>query len=140
IGLALTAVADRLGAPLGLVDVGASAGLNLFCDRYLLDYGAAGVTGPADAAVRIACEVVGGHPRVAAALPDIAARTGLDLDPVDVRDDDAVRWLLACVWPDTGRLPRTRRALDEARKDPPHIVAGDAVEGVTDVVLGLPPG
>jgi hypothetical protein len=140
LGLALTAVADRLGAPLGLVDVGASAGLNLFCDRYRLDYGVAGATGPADAAVHVACEVVGGRPRVAPALPNLAARTGLDLDPVDVRDDDAVRWLLACVWPDTGRLPRTRRALDEARKDPPYIVAGDAVDGVADVVLGLPVG
>jgi hypothetical protein len=46
LGPALTAVADRLGAPLGLVDVGASAGLNLLCDRYRLDYGAAGGTGP----------------------------------------------------------------------------------------------
>jgi hypothetical protein len=139
IGPALTAVAGRLGAPLGLVDVGASAGLNLFCDRYRLDYGAAGATGPADAAVRIECAVVGGEPPIASALPAIVARTGLDLDPVDVRDDDATRWLLACVWPDTGRLPRTRLALAEARKEPPRIVAGDAVDGVTDLVLGLPP-
>ena len=108
LGPALTAVAARLGAPLGLVDVGASAGLNLFCDRYRLDYGAAGATGPADAPVRIECAVVGGAPPIAPALPEIAARTGLDLDPVDVRDEDATRWLLACVWPDTGRLPRTR--------------------------------
>ena len=140
LGPALTAVADRLGAPLGLVDVGASAGLNLFCDRYRLDYGTAGATGPVAAPVRVECEVLGGDPPIAPALPEIVARTGLDLDPVDVRDDDAVRWLLACVWPDTGRLPRTRLALEEARKDPPRIVAGDAVDGVTDLVLGLPAG
>ena len=47
IGPALTAVASRLSAPLGLVDVGCSAGLNLLCDRYRLDYGSAGATGPA---------------------------------------------------------------------------------------------
>ena len=140
IGPALTSVAERIGAPLGLVDVGASAGLNLACDRYRLDYGDAGVTGPAEAAVRIECAVVGGDPPIAPALPDIVARVGLDRDPVDVRDDDAVRWLLACVWPDTGRLPRTRRALAEARKNPPQIVDGDAVDAVTDLVLGLPPG
>ena len=84
LGPALTTVADELGAPLGLVDVGCSAGLNLLCDRYLLDYGAAGTTGPPDAAVRIACEVVGGHPPIASALPAIAARVGIDRDPVDV--------------------------------------------------------
>src|SRR3954466_12143131 len=138
LGPALTAVAARLGGPLGLVDVGCSAGLNLFCDRYRLDYGAAGATGPADAAVRIECEVLRGHPPIAPTLPVIVDRTGLDLDPVDVRDDDATRWLLACVWPDTGRLPRTRRALDEARTSPPRIVAGDAVDGVADLVLSLP--
>ncbi len=90
--------------------------------------------------MRIECAVRGGHPPIAPALPEIVARTGLDLDPVDVRDDDATRWLLACVWPDTGRLPRTRRAIEEARQDPPRIVAGDAVDGVTDVVLALPDG
>jgi hypothetical protein len=140
LGPALTTVAARLGAPLGLVDVGASAGLNLLCDRYRLDYGAAGATGPVGAPVRIECAVLGGDPPIAPALPEIVERSGLDLDPVDVRDADATRWLLACVWPDTGRLPRTRLALDEARKDPPRIVAGDAVDGVTDLVLGLPDG
>jgi hypothetical protein len=140
LGPALTTVAGRLGEPLGLVDVGASAGLNLFCDRYRLDYGAAGATGSPDAAVRVDCEVLGGDPPIAPALPRIAERTGLDLDPVDVRDEDATRWLLACVWPDTGRLPRTRLALEEARKDPPTIVAGDAVDRVGDLVLGLADG
>jgi hypothetical protein len=140
LGPALTAVAARFGTPLGLVDVGCSAGLNLFCDRYRLDYGSAGATGPADAPVRIECAVVGGDPPIAAALPEIVARAGLDMDPVDVRDDDATRWLLACVWPDTGRLPRTRSAIEAAKQDPPRIVAGDAVDGVADLVLGLPDG
>ncbi len=140
LGPALTTVAETLGAPLGLVDVGCSAGLNLLCDRYLLDYGASGTTGPGDAAVRISCEVVGGRPPIAPALPAIAARVGIDRDPVDATDDDDVRWQLACVWPDTGRLPRTRLALAEAKRTPPRFVRGDAVQRVADVVLGLPSG
>ena len=137
LGPALTYVAGELGQPLGLVDVGCSAGLNLLCDQYGLDYGAAGTTGPPDAAVRIACEVVGGNPPVAPALPQISARIGLDRDPVDVTDADAARWQLALVWPDTGRLPRTRRAIEAAQRTRPTFVKGDAVEAVTDVVLGL---
>ena len=140
LGPAFTTVADELGTPLALVDVGCSAGLNLLCDRYLLDYGPAGTTGPRDAAVRIACEVVGGDPPIASALPAIAARVGIDLDPVDATEDDDVRWQLACVWPDTGRLPRTRLALEEAKRTPLQLVRGDAVESVTDVVVGLPAG
>lgn len=138
LGPALTTVAAQLGAPLALVDVGCSAGLNLLCDRYLLDYGAAGTTGPPDAAVRISCDVVGGHPPIAPTLPTIGARVGIDRHPVDAANEDEARWLLACVWPDTGRLPRTRRALEEARRSPLRFVQGDAVESVTDVVLGLP--
>jgi hypothetical protein len=138
LGPALTFVAARLGAPLALVDVGCSAGMNLFCDRYRLDYGPAGVTGPRDAPVEVACEIVGGTPPVAPVLPAVLDRVGIDLDPVDYDDEDELRWLLACVWPDTGRLPRTRRALDAVRRDPPRVVQGDAVDAVTDVVLGLP--
>ena len=138
IGPALTTAAARLGAPIGLVDVGCSAGLNLFCDNYRLDYGTAGSTGPADAPVRISCEVLGGNLPVATMLPPIAARVGLDRAPVDVRDEDAARWLLACVWPDTGRRTRTRRALAEARRHPPRLIAGDAVDSVAEVILGLP--
>ncbi|HET9728312.1 MAG TPA: DUF2332 domain-containing protein [Acidimicrobiia bacterium] len=138
LGPALATVGARCGAPLALVDVGCSAGLSLSCDRYLLDYGAAGVTGPADAQVRLSCAVVNGSPPIAAHLPPITARIGIDRSPVDVTDDDAVRWLLACMWPDTGRLERTRLALEELRQSPPRVVAGDAADAVGSVVATLP--
>jgi hypothetical protein len=135
---ALTTVASRLSAPLGHLDVGCSAGLNLLCDRYRLDYGAAGATGPGDAPVEIRCDVVGGSPPIAPSLPAISARIGLDRAPPDVHDPRQSRWQLACVWPDTGRLARTRGALEEARRTPLTLVRGDAVEDVGDVIAGLP--
>jgi hypothetical protein len=138
LGPALTVVADRLGGPLALVDVGSSAGLNLRCDHYRLDYGALGATGPADAAVHIDCRVIAGAPPIAARLPPVAARVGIDRAPVDLADPDAVRWLLACTWPDTARIPRTERAIAEARADPPPVVRGDALETIDGVLRGLP--
>jgi hypothetical protein len=138
LGPALAVVSTELGAPVALVDVGCSAGLNLLCDRYLLDYGAAGTTGPRDGAVRIPCDVVGKRPPIAPQLPAIAARIGVDRHPVDVTNEAEARWLLACVWPGTDRLDRTRRALDEVRSTPLRFVRGDAVACVADVVLGLP--
>ena len=138
LGPALTTVAARLGEPLGHLDVGCSAGLNLLCDRYLLDYGSAGTTGPTEAPVRIECRVTGGLPPIAPHLPPVVARVGLDRSPVDVTDDDEARWQLACVWPDTGRLPRTRLALEEARRAPPTLVRADAVDGVAPAIAGLP--
>ena len=138
IGPALTVVASRLSAPLGLVDVGCSAGLNLLCDRYRLDYGTAGATGPARAPVHIDCEIVGGSPPIEPTLPTISARIGLDRAPVDLRDPDQSRWQLACSWPDTGRLERTKLALDEARKESLTVIRGDAVEAVGGLVESLP--
>ena len=138
IGPALTWVATRVGSPLAVCDVGASAGLNLGCDRYLLDYGAAGTTGPPSSEVRISSAVTGGRPPIAPALPPIAARIGLDRSPVDLGNVDDARWLLACTWPDTGRLDRTRAAIRAARRQPPTIRRGDMVADVFATIAELP--
>jgi len=138
IGPALTWVARNVGSPLALCDVGASAGLNMGCDRYLLDYGPAGTTGPASSTVRIQCAVTGGTPPIAPALPPIAARLGLDRSPVDLSIADDAQWLLACTWPDTGRLDRTRAAIRDAQQHPPAIRRGDMVADVYRVLAELP--
>lgn len=140
IGPALTWAARAAGEPVQLVDVGCSAGLNLFCDRYLLDYGALGTMGPPDAAVRVECTVEGGAPPIGARLPPIAGRIGIDLDPPDLADPDDARWLLACIWPDTGRLERTALAIEIAAADPPPVCTGDAVALLPDVLGGVGPG
>jgi hypothetical protein len=139
IGPALTWAAEAVGAPLAVCDVGTSAGLNLGCDRFRLDYGDAGATGPADSTVRIECAVKGGTPPIAAALPAIAARVGLDRSPVDLSNADDARWLLACTWPDTGRLDRTRAAIRDGQQHPPTIHQGDMVADVYRVLGELPP-
>lgn len=139
IGPALTWIASEVDGPLALVDVGASAGLNLLCDRYLLDYGDRGTTGPSDSAVRIACRVVG-QPPISERLPTIVAKVGIDRSPVNLADDDNARWLLACVWPDTGRLERTAAAVRLARKSLPELVTGDANDALPGVLAQLPAG
>jgi hypothetical protein len=137
---ALTWVASRFGRPLALVDVGASAGLNLRCDRYRIDYGSFGTTGPGDSPVRIECEVVGGRPPIAPRLPAIVSRIGIDRSPVDLGDPGDVRWLLACIWPDSGRLERTAASIRLAQADPPQVLAADANEAISGVLAGLVDG
>src|SRR5664280_110741 len=138
LGPALTEFATQMGQPLGLVDVGCSAGLNMQCDRYFLDYGSAGATGPLDSEIRITCDVLGGSPPIASRLPAIDIRIGLDLNPVDVTDDEAIRWQLACVWPDTGRFERTRAALNLVCDAKLSIIQGDAVEALPGILAALP--
>ena len=74
LGPALTYAAPN--GPVQLIDVGCSAGLNMLCDRYRLDYGVHGVTGPDDSPVHVDCRVVAGSPPVARELPIIAGSGG----------------------------------------------------------------
>lgn len=140
IGPGITWVASHLEGPYSLIDVGTSAGLNLLCDAYRIDYGPYGATGPADAAVQLSCRVVGGRPPIAAQLPSFASRTGIDRSPIDLGDPDDARWLLACVWPDTGRLAHTAAAIAQAHANPPTVIGGDANAVLPGVLRELPGG
>jgi hypothetical protein len=133
---ALRWAAAQVGAPIALLDGGTSAGLNLRLDRYRLDYGDAGATGPADAPVTVSCAVDGPAP-IAPSVVEIVDRVGLDRAPVDLADPDQARWLLACVWPDTGRMERTRAAIALAQQHPVEIVEGDLVDGLPAAVARL---
>ena len=126
LALGLAVAAEVVGEPIGLLDAGCSAGLNLLLDRFRFDFGVVGALGPADSPVTITCTPRGPLP-VPSRLPTIDVRLGLDRSLVDLTDADDARWLLACVWPDTGRLPRTAAALELARRDPPTVRPGDMV-------------
>ena len=121
----------RTGRPLSLIEIGPSAGLNLIFDRYAYDYGrgAAGVRG---SPVVLRCESRGADPPVE--LPPLASRMGIDLNPLDVRDEEAMRWLRALVWPEhTDRLALLQAAIEVARAKPPPLIRGD----VFDLLPGL---
>ncbi len=126
--------------PIQLVDVGCSAGLNLLCDRFRLDYGPLGATGPSDSVLQIDCAVSAGRPPIAEALPPFAGRIGIDLDPPDLTDADDTRWLLACIWPGTGRFGRASRAFEIGRTHPPTVIRGDALDLLPEVLDGLGDG
>lgn len=132
------AVRDLPDTPLALVELGASAGLNLLFDRYCLP----GRFGPAESPVQLACDVIGGlEPPFQASLPEVAWRRGVDQSPVSLSDDEAVRWLEACLWPEqTERVERFRAAVRIARGDPPTVVAGDMLNALPAVAGAAPPG
>jgi hypothetical protein len=123
--------------PLALVEVGASAGLCLLLDQFHYDYGVASI-GALGSPVHVRCALAGPAP-LPAAVPRIAWRQGLDLHPVDVRDGDAVRWLLACVWPDHHeRRQRLQAAIQLARAQPPPVRAGDLVDDLPALLAEAP--
>jgi len=144
-----TAAGTAAGAdatPLALVEIGASAGLCLYPDRYSYLFDGVRLdpaNGPSP--VLIECTTLG-EPRVPMlhvpqtkstlqALPPIAWRAGLDLTPLDVTNADDMHWLETLVWPEQhSRRERIREAITIARADPPHLVAGDAVRDLAGLV------
>jgi hypothetical protein len=136
LALGLAAVATVVGELDALVDAGASAGLNLCYDRYRLEVGDLGVWGDRTSPVICPCDVRGRTPS-SLRYVDVPVRVGLDRAPVDLTDPSAARWLLACTWPDTGRLERTRAAIEVAAASPPEVRAGDLVTDLGPLLDGL---
>ncbi|MGW2153932.1 DUF2332 domain-containing protein [Nonomuraea sp. NPDC001699] len=128
----------RLPQPLALIEVGASAGLCLYPDRYAYRFDDRPVLGPAGPVV-LTCRTSGAVP-VPQQVPSVVWRAGIDLNPLDVADADQLRWLEALVWPEQhDRLVRLRAAARIARAEPPHLVRGDLNAGIADLAGQAPP-
>ena len=139
---AIAEAAHRVGAnAVGLIDVGRAAALNLNVDRVGITYSNGESLGDPSSPVQLSCSIVGGRPVPTRAMPAVAARIGVDLDPFDVTDEDDARWLRACLWPDhperTARLEAEMALAATAR---PLLVKGDAAEVMPEAIAGVPAG
>jgi hypothetical protein len=111
--------------PLALLEVGASAGLCLYPDRWGYDWRTDDGHVTLGGEPRLECRVKGPAP-LPATLPQVAWRGGIDLHPLDVTDADQMAWLEQLVWPEhDDRRVRLRQAIEVARADPPAIRRGD---------------
>jgi hypothetical protein len=136
---ALLPALAAIDGPVALFEVGASAGLCLYPDRYAYRYRFAdGERRVGDGPLVLDCAARGPVP-VPGRLPDVVWRGGLDLNPLDVTDPDVARWLECLVWPEERhRFGVLRAALAVARDDPPHVVAGDLTTDLAAAVAAVP--
>lgn len=120
----LAPVLALVEGPLALVEVGASAGLCLFPDRYDYAWPPAGSLRGSGGPLLTATAT--GPLPVPHRHPEVAWRGGVDLNPLDVTDPDATAWLENLVWPEQDeRRERLRSALEVARREPPSLRRGD---------------
>lgn len=112
------AVAAETQLPLRLLEVGASAGLNLRWDRYR--YRANGFSwGPDDSPVELAFELDGKQPNAVLPTVEIASRGGCDASPIDPISAEGRLALLTYIWPDQhDRIARMQAALEVAEQVP----------------------
>lgn len=122
----------KIEGSVSMVEVGASAGLNLIWDSYRYRYhGYREIEGEEPA---IECEVREGSPPLDVNL-EVKERIGIDINPLDVSEKHDRRWLKALTWPEhRDRRERLEKAMNLAREQSPEIVEGDAVEDLKRVV------
>ena len=141
----------RIPGPLALMEVGASAGLCLYPDRYSYRFTVTGAVGaefaqsttldPADgpSAVVLDCELT--NISAPERLPEVAWRAGIDLNPLDITDVDQREWLTSLIWPEhEARRERLLAAASIAAADPPHLVRGDLLDTVESLLAEVPAG
>jgi hypothetical protein len=121
-------VAKATGLPLRLLEVGASAGLNLRWDRYR--YEADGFSwGDPASPVRLRFRLKGEMPEVAEVA--VAERCGCDRSPIDPLSEEGRLTLLSYLWPDqVNRVERVRAALDLAAEVPVEVDQAGAAEWI----------
>ena len=137
---AIAEVAHRAGADaIGLIDVGCSAGFNLNVDRVGITYSNGQSLGDPLSPVQLSASVVGDRDLPIRTIPQVVARIGVDLDPIDVTDADEARWLRACVRPDEPELAaRLEAEIAVTATDPPQLLKGDAIEVLLDALAHVP--
>jgi hypothetical protein len=112
------AVAEETGLPLRLLEVGASAGLNLRWDRYRYE-GEGFAWGPEGSPVTLAVELDGAPAPALSAKVEVAERQGCDASPIDPSTPEGGLALLSFIWPDQReRIARMEAALQVAAELP----------------------
>ena len=120
----LHVVADCFPQPVALLELGASAGLNLLLDRYGYDLGGL-VAGDPASPLQLAPDWQG--PAPPPCRVEVGSRGGVDLAPLDPRTDGDR--LIAYVWPDQQRrLDQLRAALAIAARDLVPVDRDDAAD------------
>lgn len=124
-------VARTTGLELRLLEVGASAGLNLRFDRFAYDVGGI-VVGDARSRVRLS-GMFEGRPLPVEAELRVTERRGCDIRPVDPTTEEGRLTLLSYVWPDQReRVTLLRAAIDVARDTPATVDERGAADWVEE--------
>jgi hypothetical protein len=132
-------VARQTQLPLRLLELGASAGLNLRADRYWYEQGGSG-WGEPDSPVRFVDLWPDATPPLGVRAT-ISSRAGCDRDPIDPSRPEAALTLLSYVWPDQHeRLQRVRDALAIAAEFPVDVARASIESWLPEQLASPVPG
>jgi hypothetical protein len=121
--------------PVRLIEIGASASLNLRADRFRVELADGRSIGPATSPVVLRDPWLGPLPPLRARL-EVVERIGCDVAPLDPGTTEGRLRLMSYVWPDQPeRLDRLRGALQLAAEVPATVEAAGAADFLDRLTL-----
>lgn len=140
---ALLWLSERHRLPIRLLEIGASAGLNLNADRF--SYIAGGVLLGDPASPLSFCEPWDGmpvaDPPAAAQRLQVAERAGCDQSPLDPASEEGLLTLQSYIWPDElDRLARVAQAAQVAARHPVAVQRSSAAAWLAGRLADASPG
>lgn len=127
--------------PLGLLEIGTSAGLQLFVDQYAYEYNGVRFNRINASSVNILATVESNEPLHLEATTslDIGTRIGVDLNIVDLTDEAERSWLNALIWPEhESRRQLLQAAMNEVDFNTVTLIEGDGVTMLQELVSRVP--
>ena len=126
--------------PLALIEIGTSAGLQLFVDKYSYSFATEEVFGNPESEVHLKSEIRGDKSLLNSCTHfDVATRIGIDLHINDVRNTEDYLWLKALIWPEHHeRRELFEKAAGYVSNQTLRLIEGDGVEMLKSLGTDIP--
>ncbi|MFJ8526815.1 DUF2332 domain-containing protein [Bacillus sp. NPDC094106] len=131
---------NKVQKPLALIEIGTSAGLQLFWDQYSYSYGTGEVYGNIHSNVHLKSEIKGDNqPFFLQQSPPVVERIGLDLHINDLNNEEDYVWLRSLIWPEhKERLEMFDNAAACLKEQFVKLIEGDGVSLLSEIAEQLP--
>lgn len=135
-----SAVYDQAQKPLALIEIGTSAGLQLFWDKYAYSYGTERTYGNTESKLHLTTNIRSQkQPPLPDSVPPVSHRVGLDLNTIDLKNEDEKLWLKALIWPEhQERLELFEQASSYVIEGEAQFKSGDGIANLTPIATAIP--
>ncbi|MCM3123150.1 MULTISPECIES: DUF2332 domain-containing protein [unclassified Mesobacillus] len=126
--------------PLALIEIGTSAGLQLFLDQYSYSYGTGQIYGKTDSPVHLTSKIEGQNNLFSEMdIPKVKTRIGIDLHINDVKNMEDYLWLNALIWPEHHeRRELFEKAANFVANQSLRLIEGDGAEMLSSLAGEIP--
>ncbi|WP_053374580.1 DUF2332 domain-containing protein [Paenibacillus sp. FJAT-27812] len=133
---------EKARKPLALIELGTSAGLQLFWDKYGYAYNDHERYGDAASELVLRSEIRGGNlPYLLKDSPPVTARIGIDLHVNDLEDAEDYLWLRSLIWPEhKERITNFEKAALYFEKQAIQLIEGNGVKLLAETAAMVPEG